>query len=980
MTASRRLLCPELIGRERQLDALDAVLDPSSRVQAALVGGEAGIGKSALLRRFVERIRERGGRALVGSCTEIEARRPFGPFIEILQQVAREPGSTWLGPALRGRLSPLLALAPDLAPNPPRGHEDGTDRFRIYDAVLSLLTDSKRSDARIAIVEDLHWADEASLELFAYLVRRLPAGSTSLVGSYRSDELHRTHPLNPVIAEIERARTADIIRLGPLDRHDSDRVVRLTLGTQTVPADLLETIAERCEGNTFFIEETLRSLVEEGHLRAEDGGWRWSRPLASAVPASVRDAVQLRVVRLSPATLRLLRVAAVIGQRFDLSLLERAAGSAEAEVLAALGEMVEAQLIDERTDLGTDVYMFRHALTRGSVLGELLQRERRELHARIGAAIESEAERGGHLEDRAEELAYHFDEAHDLARAHRYHELAGRRAAQFTFAPRRAIRHFERAIELGPADGVEVAVLYFHLAIACAGALDWRRGFDAAKRARDLYASAGDQLGTADAQLFMSFCLTWFGPSHESLGLLEEAIDLLRPLGPSLVLAEAHGNLAIRRLSEGETTAAIELARSAEAMSRESGADDDEHTRVRSIILSTLGIALAKAGMREGCDVAREALTFAEARGGQAAMHRAYSNLRLALTFTGAPYAERRSIFDAQLRHSQEHGYRNMFFIQAQLEHDLAEGAWDDALEHVSELSVTSGSRFEATAQLGASFIAVARRGPREGLPVAQAAVRSLLRIGSAVTAHEAGFAVLVHALAGDPAGALEIADLTREASGALGLPHEVVAASVLVAAASGDPELLERWLRTALDQERAVEPVVAKVRRAVARAEMALRDGRRDDGVRALGEAAEIFREEHMPHFETPVRLRRADLLVDAGDSKSAAAELRSVLPYWRKAKAEWYLRRLAHWARERGIPLETATVREPSRRQAGASLTAREREVAALVAEGLTNRQIAERLVISERTAETHVEQIRNKLGFRSRAQIAGWVAQRP
>ena len=982
----RRLLCPQLIGRESELEALQRILAAqSSGARVALVAGEAGIGKSALLRSLRETAQQASGRVLLGQCLEVEARRPFGPFVEILRQAARELPSAWLGPALRGRLSPLVALAPDLLPDPERSRSnDGPDRFRIYDAFLSLFTEVALSNVRAAIVEDLHWADEASLELFAYLAGRLRPRSAVLVGSYRSDELHRTHPLRPLLAELERSRAVELIQLKALGPTESGAVVRATLGAKVLAPDLLETIAERCEGNPFFIEESLKTLVEDGHLHVDEaGGWLWSRPPASAIPASVRDTVQVRTARLSPQALRSMRIAAVIGQRFELDLLQRVADARRPDLFRSLEELVAAQLIDERPDPGTDAYAFRHALTRECVLGELLQRERRDLHARIGAMIELEAEAGGDTADRAEELAYHFDEAHDHARAHRYLALAGRRARR-TGAPRRAIRHLERAIELGPAGGVEVAALYLNLAIACAALLDWRRGFEAATRARDLHVSAGEPAKAASAQLFMSFCLTWFGPSHESLRLLEETNALLRPFGPSLVFADAQNSLALRRLEEGDLTAALELARSAEAMSRVGGADPWEHTRVRTLTLQTLGLAMARAGMPAGADVAREALAFAEARaeasGGHPAMHRAYTGLRLTLELTGAPYSERRRVFDEQLRHAQQTGYRNMFFIRAQLDHDLAEGAWDDALEHASELSVTPGSRFEAIAQLGASLVAVGRRGPPDGLPLAETAVRSLLGFGGAATAGDASFGILVHALAGDLPGALELAERALEASSSVGVPDAMLAVTVLVAGISGSPGPIERWLSLALDEERTVEPVLARARRAVARGESALRDGHREDGLHALGEAAAILRDEHLPTVETFARLRRAEIFIRGGDTAGAAAEVSAILPYWRTAKADWYLRELARWARERGLRLEAPRRAPRAAQRSGSPLTAREREVAELVALGLTDREIAARLVISQRTAETHVVQIRNKLGFRSRTQIAGWVAQHP
>lgn len=1004
MGSSRRLLCPDLIGREDELATLDAVLDRASPVRSVLVAGDAGVGKSALLRRFVDRVKKRGGRALVGECTEIEARRPFGPFIDILRQVAHEPAARRLGPALRGRLSPLVTLLPELLPEAHVRSEQGGDRFRIYDAFVDLFSGAPEWDVRVAIIEDLHWADEASLELFAHLARRMPEGGVALVGTYRSDELHRTHPLQPVLVAMERARTAEVTRLGPLDRKGSDRVVRATLATRAVPPDLLETIWERCQGNAFFIEETLKSLVEEGHLRAEERTWRWSHPLASAVPASVRDAVQLRLGRLAPGTLRLLRVAAVIGQRFDLGLLRRAADASDSDIAGALRDMIAAQLIDEASDAGPDVYVFRHALTREAVLGDMLGRDRREAHRRIATAIEAEAgepdlaaaqgtarsalaastELGAQdpRDERVEELAYHFDEAGDAARAHHYHVRAGAVAAR-SAAALRAIRHYERAIELAPVDPVVLSRLYFALAFAYGAALDWRRGHDAAERARAQYAIAGNRVGLGDSTRYMSYCLFFFGPRERAHALLRESLEILGPLGPSANLAETLGHMAVRSLMEGDVTGALELAGRAEEMTRDLTDDvpvgqfgmlpELNSRRVRTEVLATRAAAMAAEGSPDAVAAAREAVEYAMRKKADDALHRAYSTLRDVLTLTGASYAERDRIFGEQLEHARETGYRNRVFIVAQLERAFAEAEWDDALERAAELSVTAGSIYEAGAQLYVAVITAARDDPAAGVALVEPAVRTLLQ-ASGREARAASVGVVAHLLAGDARAALDLAERVHAIAGRW-LQGEILALAILFAP---DDAAAATWSARVPSATGPVEPRTAAVPRAVAAAVAALRAGRIDEALRGFGDAADLLRDEHLPHYETFLRMRRAELMAERGDLDAASVEMTGVLPFWRKARADRFLQRLRGWARDHRIRLEGVDVAAAPRGRL--ALTPREREVAGLVAEGLTNKQIAERLVISERTAETHVEQIRSKLGFRSRTQIAAWVAQHP
>ena len=1003
--SSRRLLCPDLIGRDSEMATLETVLDRGSRVRSLLVAGDAGVGKSALLRHFVDRVKRRGARALVAECTEIEARRPFGPFIDILRQVARDPAARRIGPALRGRLAPLVTLLPELLPEVHARPEQGGDRFRIYDAFVDLLSDAPQWGVRLVVVEDLHWADEASLELFAYLARRLPEGGIALVGSYRSDELHRTHPLQPVVVAMERARTAEVVRVTPLDREGSDRIVRATLGTRAVPPDLLETIWERCQGNTLFIEETLRSLVEEGHLRADGGTWRWSRPLASAVPASVRDAVQLRLARLSAGTLRLLRVAAVIGQRFDLGLLRPASNADDTDVATALRDLVEAQLIDEAWDSGPDVYVFRHALTREAVLGDMLARDRRELHLRIATAIEADAgepdlaaaqatassaiaasmdlRTEDPRDERVEELAYHFDEAGDAPRAHHYHVRAGIVAARSAAAVR-AIRHYERAIGLAPPDPAVLARLYLAVAQASATALDWRRGYEAAERAREQHSLAGNAAGVGNAIGFMAYFLFFFGPRERAESLLRESLEILEPLGPSVDLANTLIHLATRALMDGDVDAALELARRAEVMTRGATYDADRagsartrapnDRRVRGQVLSTLATAMAFKGSPDAVAAARETVEYAVRGSAEDVLHRAYSTLRDVLLLTGATYGERDRIFGEQLEHARETGYRNRVFIGAQLEREFANGEWDDALQRVAELSVTAGSIYEAWAQLHTALITVARDDVAGGAALVEPAVRILLRT-TAWEARAAGVGALAHLVAGDETAALDVAERAHAVAGRC-LPSETLALAILFAP---DETSAETWSARIPRATVPLEPRTAAVPRVVAASVVAMRAGRIDEAFRGFGDAADVLVEEHLPHYETFLRMRRAELMARRGELDVASAEMARVLPFWRKARAERFLQRLRAWARDHRIRLEGADVPIAPRSRALA-LTPREREVAGLVAEGLTNRQIAEKLVISERTAETHVEQIRSKLGFRSRAQIAGWVADRP
>src|SRR2546430_5678554 len=270
---SSDLLCPVLIGRETEMGRLGALLRESltGHGRTVLVSGEAGVGKTAVLRQFVQQARREGARVLWGECTEIDARRPFGPFMDIARAA--------------NRVASLPVAPPDAA-------TAGGDRYRLYSAFTALLADMARERPIVIVIEDLHWADEASLELFPHLARKLRDVPLLLIGTYRSDELHRRHPLRPVLAELSRNRAADDIALRRLSEDEVADFLRAALRLERPPTpELRKAIFETCEGNPLFIEEVLRALAERGDVAYRQGSWHQTKDVADiAIPDTLRDA------------------------------------------------------------------------------------------------------------------------------------------------------------------------------------------------------------------------------------------------------------------------------------------------------------------------------------------------------------------------------------------------------------------------------------------------------------------------------------------------------------------------------------------------------------------------------------------------------------------------------------------------------------------------------------------------------------------
>jgi DNA-binding CsgD family transcriptional regulator len=956
-SADRRILCPVLIGREAELSRLDALLGESlgGRGRTVLVSGEAGVGKTALVSKFLQRARAEAARVLQGECTEIDARRPFGPFMDIARAA--------------NRAARLPVASPDVAGE--------ADRYRLYAAFTALLADLARERPLVIVIEDLHWADEASIELFPHLARKLRDVPLLLVGTYRSDELHRRHPLRPVLAELSRTRVAEDIALRRLSEDNVADFLREAMCLGRPPTvEFREAMFETCEGNPLFMEEVLRALVERGEIEYRDGSWRRTKEVAEiAIPDTLRDAVLERFRTLPTAAQNVLLHAAVIGQRFEFGLLLRVTSSDEPVLINALRAAIDAQLLLEITsDEGEACYVFCHALTRESIVLELLQPERRRMHATVGEAIESRA--GEDAAAHSEELAYHFDQAGDHRRASRYHDFAARDAYRL-FAFARAARHLERVVELASDDELGLGDLQLRLADAAHLGAASRRALRAAEEARRLFEKADDVRGVGVALTRIALYQWLLGEPRGASEAAEEAARLLEPLGHSRELAGAYAQIARLAYLDLDYSIAAERGQRAVAMARET-----EALSIEVDALITLGSADGQSGGNAGVALLREAVELASAHDMVEAAFRGLHNLRTSLYATGSPGAEARRVDEEMFAYARRHGYRTEVVIADEAGCVLADGDWDAALRLVQE--ARGESVWTAPLQIAEAFIQAGRDGPERSLSLLNATRR---RLGEVSANHRLFLtSILTRAglLAGDARTALKdfagiAGDLRRSA---FAETDEAAICALVGAITLNDDNALQRLIESALAEEPGGRRLSARARRAFARAERAVNEGDPDAPIPLLGECAELFRLSLLPFGETLARRRRAELLLRrnaAGDREAAQAELAAILPYWRRAKATWYLGQLQRWAAELGLDFtEEVSAAAPSpTRQGRSQLTAREREVAVLVAAGLANKEIAEKLVISERTAEGHVERILGKLGFRSRSQIASWHA---
>jgi class 3 adenylate cyclase/tetratricopeptide (TPR) repeat protein len=452
--ATRRGLTP-FVGREVETAALReaAALTREGQGRVVAVIGQPGVGKSRLLWEITQAHRASGWSVLKASTSSHGEAVSYLPVIELLSRyfdidAANERGTIGekirlrlfsLDASLAAHLSPLLALF-DVPTDDPRwaAIEPLQRHRRTIEAVSDLLIRESRAHPLIVVIEDLHTIDVESQELLDAVAARLAGERLLVVVEHRPEYTH------------DWSAKATYVRVDvrPLPQASAGELVRSLMGDDPALAPVERLILERTEGNPFFIEESLRSLIDTQALAGTPGAYRLVRPLDTIdIPATVQDLLAARVDRLPDREKALLQLAAVIGRTQTSEVLERVAGLDEASLGAALSVLVSGDFIAEASPFPTLEYSFKHAFTQQVAYSSLLQNRRRVLHARIMEAIESlYSER---LSEHVESLAHHAVRGEQWKSAVRYLRQAAHRAVERS-ANRDAIRHLEEAIRLLP--------------------------------------------------------------------------------------------------------------------------------------------------------------------------------------------------------------------------------------------------------------------------------------------------------------------------------------------------------------------------------------------------------------------------------------------------------------------------------------------------------------------------------------------------
>jgi predicted ATPase len=401
---SQPMQSPVFVGRREEIASLTALLEHARDGEPgfAIVAGEAGVGKTRLVTELAGQAADSGFTVLAGHCVELGAEGlPLAPLIDALRTLARTTARTELadvlGPARRGLGRLLPELDPGGAAEPA---SDGVQVSQLLELVLGLLGRLSARRPLLLVLEDLHWSDQSTRELVAFLIRSLRGVRVVLLATYRSDELNRRHPLRPLIASWDRLRTVQHVELHRFEPGEVAAQLGAILGTEPA-AGLVDLVFDRSGGNAYLVEE-LVGLVRGGGDPAD-------------LPPSLADVLLSRVDALSPEAQRLLRTAAVAVRSVPDKLLAEVAGVGDPEFYAGLREAVESHLLV--VDHTGRSYAFRHALTRDAVYEDMLPGERGGLHAAYGEALTRDPDLAGDAAAVPAALAHHWYAALDLPRA-----------------------------------------------------------------------------------------------------------------------------------------------------------------------------------------------------------------------------------------------------------------------------------------------------------------------------------------------------------------------------------------------------------------------------------------------------------------------------------------------------------------------------------------------------------------------------------
>jgi DNA-binding CsgD family transcriptional regulator len=974
-----------LVGRAAELKSLTgAVADADAgRGRTVVVVGESGIGKTHLVSALAEHARQRGFTVATGRAYPVETGVPYAVFADAIVPLLRDVEPSVLTLLTRGGTAELTQLFPALqlrgATDVPTRGDPSELKARLLWNFTQFLTRFAAKKPLLIVLENLQWADSASLEMLHFVARQIESDRVLIVATHNDPE-HRSSPgLRATEQSLRALGNTQRMRLAPLT---VDEIVELIEKRFGAGPDSTRGFAERVHrwtgGNAFFIDETINALVEGGQLSQGAGGWTGWEVEELHVPSTIRETVLARIASLSADARRLGDIAAALGARATYDELGAASSLEDDALLAAIEELRAAAVLSERDDAGEIVYDFAHPLIQETLYSELGLARARALHGAIAEALE--AHYGDASMHHAGELAFHYSrgDARRLAsKAVEYLRAAGRDASS-KYANREAADYLGTALSIADQDFAEttqdvvreLARVRQRLGDYTGAMALWTRALDAAR-------SSGDVARVAAVERSIGLAHYWSGAFDEALAHYDAALEAARaagdkPLEARVLIARASCLQAKGRTADSrvETEAALAIA--------DSIGDAALSARVhRSLLLLFLWTGPAERAREHG----RRAIDLAEASGQRAVAWSAHWALAALGGLTGRSEDVRRHLAEA---HRIADELRSPLFrvwtSEIEIEYCAGIGEWDRGVsiaQRTIDLARSLGQRTllpRALVWLGLLYLG------RGDIERGKACVDEAWELATSSDANADVFAIVPAHIGraayfltiGDNAKAIRVGEAGLEIADSSG--HVVWAIHRLM------PVIAEASL-WASDMTRA-SAIATRMRRQSAAlgqqlglawadacdALVELLHGDKERAVALLRGATDAL--EAIPYVPDAARLRRqlARALAETGDREGAMRELRRAHEVFAHLGAERELDATREQLRELGA-------RPPSRSQTQgiAGLTGRELEIVRLVAARRSNKEIGAALGISARTASTHLSNIFGKLGVESRGELA-------
>lgn len=1007
-TVNRPVLCPKLIGRTQEFGLLGSLVEQAKTGQGhvALMAGEAGIGKSRLVNELSASASHQGFLVMQGACFPADLAYPYAPLLDLLRSLVASNPKASLTASVKTLAHDIFPLLPELVLDQtvtlPR-LEPEQEKRRLFAVLATFFLHLSTQSPLLLIIEDIHWSDDTSMDFLHYLARRSVLQPLLLLVTYRHEEMRSE--LSNWLAQLDRERLAHKIRLAPLDRSEVDTMLSAIFEDRHTSLEMrrflrgefLDALYPLTEGNPFFVEETLGSLLAAGDIFYVQGYWNRKSGSDISIPQSIQDAVHRRTASLSEAARNVLTLAAVAGRHFDFALLQQITRLDEYRLLPIMKELVAAQLVVEES---ADQFAFRHALTRQAIYSQLLARERRALHRTIAETMEQQS--SGTPDLSLEDLAYHFYQARGWQKTVDYAQRAGEKALGL-YSHRAAIDYFTWALEaadhlsLPPSTefpGLRPALYrargqaYETLGEFDQARYDYMQSLDAARQTNDRAAEwqsaidlgflwAGRDYAQAEPWFRQALTLSqelgdpvlhahslnrignWHlngGQPGESLHYHQEALSIFQQLHDSRGIAETLDLLGMASYLGGDLINGTAYYQQAIALFDELGNREGLTSSLATLTMRAstyhTDTLIASANLAEVLPDAERAVKVAREIGQRSAESYALLQLGLCLGSQGE-YARALAACQQSLQIAEEIEHRQWQTAA----HAMLGGMYNDLLAHrqardhfeqALALAKETHSLFwtrMATGYLASVSILL------HDYPRAETLLHTVFSPDTAIQTMAQRLlccaSVELALVQGKPAYALEIIDqldasAAQEAEGSgslrvLKLRGETLAALQRPAEAEAAFEAAREIART-----QGARPVLWRI--CIALGNLYQTQGRKTEAEQAFVAARTLIEE-------------LAATITDESLRDNFLRQAMAMLPRLQGA-------------------INLAPTPKQVAKQAYGGLTAREREIAALIAQGKFNREIADLLVLSERTVETHVSNIMFKLDFTSRRQIASWA----